>query len=123
MIRPPPRSTRTCTLFPYTTLFRSKNRISFCCFLRVVCSDALVVWVSRAAACLSASCLRRTEEHPSELPSLMPISYAVFCLNKKKLFIADDSHSNTSQWQVITSDVNTEHILIDNNSIDIIIIM
>src|SRR3546814_6028981 len=73
MIRRPPRSTRTDTLFPYTTLFRSRcpraprNRHRGC---------------SRAAA--SASCPARSEEHTSELQSLMRISYAVFCLKKKK---------------------------------------
>src|SRR3546814_5992489 len=88
MIRRPPRSTRTDTLFPYTTLFRS------------VC-NAINRWRSsqlrgstlgkNASAFLpcawAAKLLRysaRSEEHTSELQSLMRISYAVFCLKKKK---------------------------------------
>src|SRR3546814_2087545 len=70
MIRRPPRSTRTDTLFPYTTLFRS--------------SEGAGPWLT----CLSAQIdhptpySRRSEEHTSELQSLMRISYAVFCLKK-----------------------------------------
>src|SRR3546814_1589432 len=72
MIRRPPRSTRTDTLFPYTTLFRS-----------YLPPSVLPCWAGRgspAAAQESA----RSEEHTSELQSLMRISYAVFCLKKKK---------------------------------------
>src|SRR3546814_4521440 len=96
MIRRPPRSTRTDTLFPYTTLFRS---------------TAVVVQTSRPSRLYlfgyrtqhrkapKADCARRplnsrrcrragkrgrSEEHTSELQSLMRISYAVFCLKKKK---------------------------------------
>src|SRR3546814_11215225 len=69
MIRRPPRSTRTDTLFPYTTLFRS------------------ALWPGRAPSfhntCVAASPPARSEEHTSELQSLMRISYAVFCLKKK----------------------------------------
>src|SRR3546814_7290918 len=75
MIRRPPRSTRTDTLFPYTTLFRSPiNRASWCASVATVSARAWPLW---AAA-------RRSEEHTSELQSLMRISYAVFCLKKKK---------------------------------------
>src|SRR3546814_6451675 len=70
MIRRPPRSTRTDTLFPYTTLFRSKSR----------CPRGVQASVDRPR---SASRRRRSEEHTSELQSLMRISYAVFCLKKK----------------------------------------
>src|SRR3546814_9367303 len=79
MIRRPPRSTRTDTLFPYTTLFRSSR--SFCPVpplnLFVSCSKTKYPRSNRA-------CLKRSEEHTSELQSLMRISYAVFCLKKKK---------------------------------------
>src|SRR3546814_20159678 len=71
MIRRPPRSTRTDTLFPYTTLFRSvapRPRHPMPC------------WQSLPSPHLSC----RSEEHTSELQSLMRISYAVFCLKKKK---------------------------------------
>src|SRR3546814_10918314 len=86
MIRRPPRSTRTDTLFPYTTLFRSlwlvrtRGRPD-----RRPCRDGLRIrprrryWGRRFAGC------RRSEEHTSELQSLMRISYADFCLKKKKM--------------------------------------
>src|SRR3546814_3223919 len=72
MIRRPPRSTRTDTLFPYTTLFRS----------------ILMPTANGAPGCSPTVCAgmasSRSEEHTSELQSLMRISYAVFCLKKKK---------------------------------------
>src|SRR3546814_8913329 len=86
MIRRPPRSTRTDTLFPYTTLFRSKPAS------RPIASSASPSSAS-ASAPRSRRCrtrARRTraawrsEEHTSELQSLMRNSYAVFCLKKKK---------------------------------------
>src|SRR3546814_6871404 len=100
MIRRPPRSTRTDTLFPYTTLFRSIMSL-------VTCSAAILVsyitpptdketldrfyrrvrpfgfWGQTAVRC-GVSRRERSEEHTSELQSLMRISYAVFCLKKKK---------------------------------------
>src|SRR3546814_8040297 len=111
MIRRPPRSTRTDTLLPYTTLFRSYFHIGFA----VDTPDGLVVPVIRdvnhkdvldiarelgelsararerklkieemQGGCFTISSLGgvRSEEHTSELQSLMRISYAVFCLNK-----------------------------------------
>src|SRR3546814_8109320 len=87
MIRRPPRSTRTDTLFPYTTLFRSPRcrnhkRASGSDILPLACRNSLRVsgraWPSPFKA------LARSEEHTSELQSLMRISYAVFCLKKKK---------------------------------------
>src|SRR3546814_9673891 len=74
MIRRPPRSTRTDTLFPYTTLFRS------------------AMWPHKFATLTGwnkknsywSKHRDRSEEHTSELQSLMRISYAVFCLKKKK---------------------------------------
>src|SRR3546814_4925874 len=87
MIRRPPRSTRTDTLFPYTTLFRSQKQA------RATQSHKpeIVRWtVSHSQthqrfARISIKKLRqlRSEEHTSELQSLMRISYAVFCLKKK----------------------------------------
>src|SRR3546814_1292489 len=73
MIRRPPRSTRTDTLFPYTTLFRSSGSTP-----PAKCSSS----ARCSASCRSRS--TRSEEHTSELQSLMRISYAVFCLKKKK---------------------------------------
>src|SRR3546814_956302 len=96
MIRRPPRSTRTDTLFPYTTLFRSVA------YLRVFPASRLVHRLA-SSRCVDKSDqtsggwfeeeswrigkrqgrIRRSEEHTSELQSLMRISYAVFCLKKK----------------------------------------
>src|SRR3546814_17675732 len=87
MIRRPPRSTRTDTLCPYTTLFRSV-RIAF-----PLRSPRLLPQRPDAAAHASPSAAAdpdgrgrpgRSEEHTSELQSLMRSSYAVFCLKKKK---------------------------------------
>src|SRR3546814_16766773 len=81
MIRRPPRSTRTDTLFPYTTLFRSPGLGDL---------DALAHGIGADIAGLQRIGARRhvaderSEEHTSELQSLMRISYAVFCLKKKK---------------------------------------
>src|SRR3546814_6758189 len=71
MIRRPPRSTRTDTLFPYTTLFRSPSADRRRC-------PATWTFCGHARPAQS-----RSEEHTSELQSLMRISYAVFCLKKK----------------------------------------
>src|SRR3546814_8435162 len=98
MLLRPPRSTRTDTLFPYTTLFRSPQ-FPFDEGLRLAravgvdldsqvvgtlaekkASD-LILWDSSRRAAKGA--LGRSEEHTSELQSLMRISYAVFCLKKK----------------------------------------
>src|SRR3546814_6577741 len=77
MIRRPPRSTRTDTLFPYTTLFRSP--------LGRKESDNHLGWPERSVDTLDIDAMpKRSEEHTSELQSLMRISYAVFCLKKKK---------------------------------------
>src|SRR3546814_10890691 len=82
MIRRPPRSTRTDTLFPYTTLFRSGDRSREGIGGAAV-SDA-VGNLRRPSGQASGLMSRRSEEHTSELQSLMRISYAVFCLKKKK---------------------------------------
>src|SRR3546814_9890100 len=114
MIRRPPRATRTDTLFPYTTLFRSAEFLA---------ADAVVIaapmynftiptqlkaWIDRIAvagqtfryteAGPEGLCggkklviVSRSEEHTSELQSLMRISYAVFCLKKKKQQIRKDT--------------------------------
>src|SRR3546814_7195696 len=93
MIRPPPRSTRTDTLFPYTTLFRSAGEQ--CRFLPAKTLHRIQPPGPGSAAghqpqgsglrqpggCRAHD--RRSEEHTSELQSLMRISYAVFCLKKK----------------------------------------
>src|SRR3546814_12018507 len=78
MIRRPPRSTRTDTLFPYTTLFRSRRLLQAHGWQGAGNDLA----ARRQAAGRTAD--RRSEEHTSEVQSLMRISYAVFCLKKKK---------------------------------------
>src|SRR3546814_5137095 len=80
MIRRPPRSTRTDTLFPYTTLFRSEWYLGFAG--NRLGQQGLAG--SRRANHEHATRDARSEEHTSELQSLMRISYAVFCLKKKK---------------------------------------
>src|SRR3546814_4566524 len=75
MIRRPPRSTRTDTLFPYTTLFRSRS------------GDAEQHLIALPLARLRDQLRDRSEEHTSELQSLMRISYAVFCLKKKTKYL------------------------------------
>src|SRR3546814_4706773 len=76
MIRRPPRSTRTDTLFPYTTLFRS-----FALAAIVATGEHVVQQDTRDT--VAGAQEPRSEEHTSELQSLMRISYAVFCLKKK----------------------------------------
>src|SRR3546814_8368197 len=73
MIRRPPRSTRTDTLFPYTTLFRSPGGLG----------EGFAALRGKNYSARYESVVR-SEEHTSELQSLMRISYAVFCLKKKK---------------------------------------
>src|SRR3546814_5571888 len=99
MIRRPPRSTRTDTLFPYTTLFRSllvsiafdeitaagvdrQKRALLNGLATIYAMKALPLWEIEED--VETSCPLRSEEHTSELQSLMRISYAVFCLKKKK---------------------------------------
>src|SRR3546814_9309629 len=95
MIRRPPRSTRTDTLFPYTTLFRSQRLSeSFETALKLGDGMAQVQSLDDAGcapllfsskySCPVCDYSLRSEEHTSELQSLMRISYAVFCLKKKK---------------------------------------
>src|SRR3546814_4398785 len=86
MIRRPPRSTRTDTLFPYTTLFRSASLRRTRCFADLVIHGGLSPFLGIAM---------RSEEHTSELQSLMRISYAVFCLKKKKTNKSVQSYTNT----------------------------
>src|SRR3546814_4435882 len=90
MIRRPPRATRTDTLFPYTTLFRSKVRSrpfgTWASWLAILFTHSIVNIDSSEN--MTDNRLRiggiRSEEHTSELQSLMRNSYAVFCLKKKK---------------------------------------
>src|SRR3546814_9563002 len=93
MIRRPPISTRTDTLFPYTTLFRSFDPLSrrrrelvqpgWRCLEVGAGRGSMAVWLVEQVG-ESGEVVARSEEHTSELQSLMRISYAVFCLKKKK---------------------------------------
>src|SRR3546814_14272721 len=83
MIRRPPRSTRTDTLFPYTTLFRSPRELHPDRRHRVA-QPVVDTCLERKMATCAPFAASRSEEHTSELQSLMRISYAVFCLKKKK---------------------------------------
>src|SRR3546814_1054684 len=91
MILRPPRSTRTDTLFPYTTLFRSPRSAE-----PTAASAHTGLPAPRAASHVrshhGASAIR-SEEHTSELQSLMRTSYAVFCLKKKNTTINTKLHS------------------------------
>src|SRR3546814_7442591 len=82
MIRRPPRSTRTDTLFPYTTLFRSL-KAGVIDLIASNVQDLLGRIDGRQVKLDSGAIVTRSEEHTSELQSLMRISYAVFCLKKK----------------------------------------
>src|SRR3546814_7768354 len=121
-IRRPPRSTRTDTLFPYTTLFRS---------IAAPCDRGRIFgrWTRNppnrqrgktrrpairrlapagcGAAGSPAARLRRSEEHTSELQSLMRISYAVFCLKKKKH--KQTQPLNTSNSYTISTKLDRKH--------------
>src|SRR3546814_2925619 len=96
MIRRPPRSTRTDTLLPYTTLVRSMaapgqirergaHGFHFADLL-FQCPGVLQRQLLHLAARPLSIVPQRSEEHTSELQSLMRISYAVFCLKKKKFY-------------------------------------
>src|SRR3546814_3889192 len=121
MIRRPPRSTRTDTLFPYTTLFRSRHLGpggaaggSQAALASSQQPPGERPQVSGAAACPSGrvrfpvrrASARRSEEHTSELQSLMRISYAVFCLKKKK----KQKNTNTKIHKRYTSIINQPYV-------------
>src|SRR3546814_9710907 len=103
MIRRPPRSTRTDTLFPYTTLFRSS-------WPRPARQSRLLQRRIRAP-CFSMhrrGLIGRSEEHTSELQSLMRISYAVFCLKKKKKTRQIRAQSNETISQSNKTNIRTQ---------------
>src|SRR3546814_1498792 len=111
MIRRPPRSTRTDTLFPYTTLFRSISGRS-----AATRRNPAVRAPARSrgrSGSLAASCRRRcrrqerSEEHTSELQSLMRISYAVFCLKKKNTIHYTSTIPKYNEYIDETIDVRT----------------
>src|SRR3546814_6343864 len=112
MIRRPPRSTRTDTLFPYTTLFRSAARRWRSVHPYWCAHDgARPRQNGRKYGQNRPARARRSEEHTSELQSLMRISYAVFCLKKKKKKtpevnksrMTEDKHNVTEQQHTNTT--------------------
>src|SRR3546814_2185595 len=109
MLRPPPRSTRTCTLFPFPTLFRScsttcgtgTRTVSFQCQNMADFDTSAGDFgapepdgqcIGAIGAKPAGSTSARSEEHTSELQSLMRISYAVFCLKKKNKKTTIEQH-------------------------------
>src|SRR3546814_5334996 len=122
MIRRPPRSTRTDTLFPYTTLFRSPGdavvallRLDLWRWHRLRSAKLLAPQLSPIGGLngikdeSSYLFVSRSEEHTSELQSLMRISYAVFCLKKKK-HVLDKPDKHHTEIQNTTT--ITQHILL-----------
>src|SRR3546814_4131273 len=121
MIRRPPRSTRTDTLFPYTTLLRSCRNTTGRPSGLPETSQYMVWRPSRSSrpwlkgsmggnrSC--ASIERRSEEHTSELQSLMRISYAVFCLKKKK------KHKPKTNTQIHERKQHHEHVRNTENTL------
>src|SRR3546814_3445339 len=110
MRRRPPRSTRTDTLFPYTTLFRSTTATED--WNRGIALNLSGVFFCirkfaqlRLARPLEHS--RRSEEHTSELQSLMRISYAVFCLKQTKIRTHKVNHSALQTHKTINYSINT----------------
>src|SRR3546814_7151465 len=107
MIRRPPRSTRTDTLFPYTTLFRSPTVMR----MKPRSRSAARTWNSTeskpSTRTSTSRPMRRSEEHTSELQSLMRISYAVFCLKKQKHELDNLEETNTMQYIQI-SDIKND---------------
>src|SRR3546814_1508580 len=116
MIRRPPRSTRTDTLFSYTTLFRSRDRAGVddvtdegtlrvagtlpCTHVREERLEQLDIVAGRTHPTGVVATVRRgrrSEEHTSELQSLMRTSYAVFCLKKKNTQTQRIKHISTKQ--------------------------
>src|SRR3546814_4332095 len=105
MIRRPPRSTRTDTLFPYTTLFRSVREPRRLCRSRrgaarlpARATGATGELHRQAAGRLD----HRSEEHTSELQSLMRISYAVFCLKKKNI---NQLNTNLPEFRLLVQSI------------------
>src|SRR3546814_9411526 len=97
MIRRPPRSTRTDTLLPYTTLFRSRIGTELSSS-----RDRRRLFARTRPRASLINIRVRSEEHTSELQSLMRISYAVFCLKKKK----KNPQKNFKPYNAITKPIN-----------------
>src|SRR3546814_947383 len=119
MIRRPPRSTRTDTLFPYTTLFRSSSARQRAGKMPAAESARATTRASSASPQnVTGAMIQRSEEHTSELQSLMRNSYAVFCLKKKitnkSLSITTTSYiTNITHKQDRSHELTTQHVTHD----------
>src|SRR3546814_1675838 len=118
-IRRPPRSTRTDTLFPYTTLFRSSKsgKVGFVGGMDIPLIRRFALGYEEGAKYVNP---KRSEEHTSELQSLMRISYAVFCLKKKNI---KHLRRNTNTKNILHSNYNRRNVAIKTSiisNIDII---
>src|SRR3546814_6202848 len=117
-IRRPPRSTRTDTLFPYTTLFRSPASSSRACSWCASGRHRRARGPAGSSAGRAAT--RRSEEHTSELQSLMRISYAVFCLKKKtktKAYHKNNStHTTTTPQLHYNTNTKNHYIHVKENN-------
>src|SRR3546814_10287406 len=119
MIRRPPRSTRTDTLFPYTTLFRSRGagppgNILPPAYRRRVRATEDQLLQTKRRLCLCPHRGKRSEEHTSELQSLMRTSYAVFCL-KKKTLSNQDYRTRVKKLMPDTKRDNNTHSIYDTD--------
>src|SRR3546814_8499556 len=115
MIRRPPRSTRTDTLFPYTTLFRSICGASS--YKRISCLASIGISTSIRAMTIKVISANtdttRSEEHTSELQSLMRNSYAVFCLkNKKKKNNIKEHYNHKARTKTVSNDNKTHRSIV-----------
>src|SRR3546814_9592960 len=116
MIRQPPISTRTDTLLPYTTLFRSAS-IGFAVSrggMGLAAAASATPTPASASASAVAVVTDRSEEHTSELQSLMRISYAVFCLKKKQQQLPNYTQINKS-----IKKISHRQLYIDHNTYNI----
>src|SRR3546814_9730062 len=100
MIRRPPRSTRTDTLFPYTTLFRSAHEAGHLARGPREAESEMFEKTGNSV---------RSEEHTSELQSLMRISYAVFCLKKKTIHTTKQEKQTRQHQQLIVRERHNEY--------------
>src|SRR3546814_10648456 len=110
MILLPPRSTRTDTLFPYTTLFRSTVWAVFAMFIGDWVAWLLAFPDLTFDAAWSSFGRLRSEEHTSELQSLMRISYAVFCLKKKITCITTQYNTTATTNRYVYNTLKSYHI-------------
>src|SRR3546814_6435635 len=105
MIRLPPRSTRTVTLFPYTTLFRSPVTVAAALRPLLATHADACEWERRIVDTVMAALRSSSEEHTSELQSLMRMSYDVFCLNKKKEYADTNNKIYPAQHNISTNNL------------------